>query len=91
MVLNYAISQQDLCDIDRNLSAGTAEDMFFPCVRKSYNIDCTCPPQKKTLSKFKCTEIKQNEYSDHNRITLEMNNKVNKKISKHLVTKQIHF
>ena len=55
-------------------------------------IDCILyPPKKKTLSKFKCTEIKQNEYSDHNRITLEMNNKVNKKISKHLVTKQIHF
>ena len=91
-MLNYAISQQDLCDADRNLSAGTAEDTFFSCVRKSYNIDCilSYPPPKKTLSKFKCTEIKQNEYSYHNRITLEMNNKVNKKISKHLVTKQIY-
>ena len=91
MVLNYAISQQDLCDADRNLSAGTAEDTFFSCVCKSYRLYPVPPPKKKTLSKFKCTEIKQNVYSDHNRITLEMNNKVNKKISKHLVTKQIHF
>ena len=88
MVLNYAISQQDLRGTDRTLSAGTAEDMFFPSVRKSYNIDCILPPPPKTLSKFKRSEIIQNDFSDHNRITLEMNNKVNK-ISKHLVTKQI--
>ena len=91
MVLNYAISQQDLRDTDRKLSAGTAEDVFFPSVYKSYNIHCILPPQKKTLSKFKRTEIIQNEFSGHNRITLEMNNKVNKKISIHSVTKQTQF
>ena len=47
MVLNYAISQQDLCDTDRKLSAGTAEDVFFPSVCKSYNIHCILPPPKK--------------------------------------------
>ena len=47
MVLNYAISQQDLRDTDRTLSVGTAEDMFFPSVCKSYNIDCILPPPTK--------------------------------------------
>ena len=55
-----------------------------------YTVSCN-PPQKKTLSKFKRTEIIQNEFSGHNRITLEMNNKVNKKISIHSVTKQTQF
>ena len=90
MMLDYAISLQDLSNTDRTFNARTAEDILFSSIHKTYNIDHILD-QKQNKNKFKSTENIQNEFSDHNRITLEMNHKVNKKISKHLETKQIHF
>ena len=87
--LNEALEQMDLIDIYRTFHPKTIEYTFFSSAHGTVSKIDHILGYKSNLGNFKKIEIISSNFSDHNAIRLEINNKKKTcKKHKHVETKQ---